>query len=131
MRASPGWQNGRFRFARDFNRWMEKFGERFDARDKPRARPRKITVGFERVDAPVANGGHGIPLLGKIDRKVFVASPLRALPTRRDQKNLRLSLHHILQMNTEKRRPHFSPDPLPPPPPNPFPNPTPPPPKPV
>src|SRR6266567_7963584 len=96
VRARTDRQNGGFRVARNLNRGMEKFGKRFDACNQPRTRPRKVTVGFQRVDAPVANGWHGIPLLGKIERKVFVARPLRAVAARRDKKNLRRRLHDIL-----------------------------------
>src|SRR5207302_9708828 len=99
VRARMDWQASSFGFARDFDGRMEKFRERLNAGNQARAGPRKVTVGFQRVHAAVSHRGHGIPLLGKLHRNIFVARLLSAVAARRDQQNFRLRLPDVLQMN--------------------------------
>src|SRR5882724_77212 len=92
-------QEGRFGFTAYFDSGMEELGKGFDASDEARTRPRKVAIGFERVDASIADGGHGVPRIGKIDREVFVTRPLCAVAAGGNEKNVRFSFDDILQTN--------------------------------
>src|SRR2546430_9423380 len=71
MRARGNGQESGFGFRRNFDPGMQEFCKSFNAGDEPRAGARKITIGFERIDTPIADGRHGSPLFGMIERLVF------------------------------------------------------------
>src|ERR1700741_95404 len=97
-------EKGGFRLLRDFDVRLEKFRKRFDAGYQPRAGPRKITICLQRVDAPAADGRHGIPLLGKIHRAILVARLLRAIAARCDKENFWRRFDDVLQRDAERWR---------------------------
>src|SRR5260370_5927764 len=101
--ACLGWDEGDsgFGFESDFDGGMEEFGEGFETGDEARTGPRKITVGFESVDAVIADGGNGVPYLGKGHGSIFVAGLLGAVAARGNQKNFRRSRDDIFERDAE------------------------------
>src|SRR6266481_6493277 len=88
-------------FESDFDGGMEEFGESFETSDEARTGPRKITVGFESVDAAVADGGNGMPLFRKRHRSIFIAGLFGPAAARGDQKNFWRSRDDIFERDAE------------------------------
>ncbi len=80
---------------------MKKFGEGFETGDEARTGPRKITVGFESVDAVIADRRNGLPLSRKRHRSILIAGLFSAIAARGNQKDFRSGLDDIFERDAE------------------------------
>src|SRR5258708_36934569 len=90
-----------FGFTADFDGGMKKLCEGFETGDEARTGARKITVGFESVDAVIADRGNGVPLLRKRHRSIFIAGLFGAIAARGNQKDFRSGLDDIFERDAE------------------------------
>ena len=81
---------------------MQGFRQNLDARGEARTGARKVAVGFQRVNAAIANRRDCVPLVREVHGVVFVAALLGAVAARRNENDVRRGFHDVLQGDTER-----------------------------